>query len=105
MGAMNEVMDSFHKNSTWNNWYYIRKESSLLDIKWVFIMKMILFIRKSQIQSQVSDKRLCSQNGISYNEEFSIVVKYSSIQILLVLIAQYDVKLVQLDVKTTCMVI
>lgn len=51
MGAMNEVMDSFHKNSTWNNWYYIRKESRLLDIKWVFIMKMILFIRKSQIQS------------------------------------------------------
>ena len=37
---------------------------------------------------------------INYNEVFSSVVKYASIRILLALVAQYDLKLAQLDVKT-----
>ena len=37
---------------------------------------------------------------INYNEVFSSVVKHSSIQILLTLVAQYELKLDQLDVKT-----
>ena len=38
--------------------------------------------------------------GINYNEVFSPVVKHSSIRILLTLVAQLDIELVQLDVKT-----
>lgn len=37
---------------------------------------------------------------IDYNEVFSPIVKHSSIQILLAIVAQFDLKLVQLDVKT-----
>ena len=39
--------------------------------------------------------------GIDYNEIFSPVVKHSSIQILLALVAQYELELYQFDVKTT----
>lgn len=40
------------------------------------------------------------EERIDYNEVFSPVVKHSSIQILLAIVAQFDLKLVHLDVKT-----
>ena len=45
-------------------------------------------------------KGYAQQEGIDYNEVFSPVVKYSSIRILLALVAQYELDLDQLDVKT-----
>ena len=44
-------------------------------------------------------KGYAQRECIDYNEVFSLVVKHSSIRILLVLIAQYKLKLDQLDVK------
>ena len=41
------------------------------------------------------------KEGINYNEVFSPVMKHTSIRILLVLVAQMNMELVQLDVKTT----
>ena len=40
------------------------------------------------------------KEGMDYNEVFSPVVKHSSIRILLVIVVQFDLELVQLDVKT-----
>ena len=45
-------------------------------------------------------KGYAQREGIEYNEVFSSVVKYSSIQMLLTLMAQYELELDQLDVKT-----
>ena len=41
------------------------------------------------------------KEGIDYNEVFSPVVKHSSIRIILAFVAQFDLELVKLDVKTT----
>ena len=46
-------------------------------------------------------KNYAQRGGIDYDKEFSPVVKHSLIQILLALVAQYELKLDQLDVKTT----
>jgi len=46
-------------------------------------------------------KGYAQREVIDYNEVFSPIVKNSSICILLVLAAQYDYELDQLDVKTT----
>lgn len=46
-------------------------------------------------------KDYTQQEEIDYIKVFSPVVKYSSIRILLVSVAQLDLKLVQVDVKTT----
>jgi len=45
-------------------------------------------------------KCYAQREGIDYNEVFSLLVKYSFIRILLVLMAQYELELDQLDVKT-----
>ena len=53
------------------------------------------------LQGQKGIQMLCSEGGIDYNEIFSLVVKHSSIRILLALVAQYDYELDQFDVKIT----
>ncbi|GJU44747.1 transposable element [Tanacetum coccineum] len=45
-------------------------------------------------------KGYAQKEGIDYNEVFSPLVKHSSIRILLALVAQLDLELVQMDVKT-----
>jgi len=44
-------------------------------------------------------KGYTQREDIDYNDVFSHVVKHSSIQILLALVAQYELKLDQLDMK------
>ena len=51
-------------------------------------------------QSQKVAKGYAQREDIDYNEVFLPVVKHSSIQILLALVAQYELKLDQLNVKT-----
>ena len=46
-------------------------------------------------------KGFAQNEGIDYNEVFSLVVKHTSIRILLVIVAEYELELAQLDVKTT----
>ena len=46
-------------------------------------------------------KGYAKQEDIDYNVVFSPVVQHSSIQILLVLVAQYELEFDQLNVKTT----
>jgi len=45
-------------------------------------------------------KGYAQRESIDYNEVFSPVIKHSFIQILLALVAQYELKLDQLDLKT-----
>jgi len=45
-------------------------------------------------------KGYTQREGIDYNEVFSPIVKHPSIHILLTLVAQYELELDQLDVKT-----
>lgn len=45
-------------------------------------------------------QRFSLKEGIDYNDIFSLVVKHSSIRVLLALVAQFGLELQQLDVKT-----
>ena len=46
-------------------------------------------------------KEYTLKKGIDYNEIFSPVVKHTSIRMLLVMVAQFDLELEQIDVKTS----
>jgi len=77
------------------------KGKKTIGCKWVYAKKAgnpgkdnILF------KARLVAKGYAQKEGIDYNEVFSLVVKHSSIRILLALVAQFDLELAQLDMKT-----
>ncbi|KAL9261973.1 Retrovirus-related Pol polyprotein from transposon TNT 1-94-like protein [Drosera capensis] len=93
--AMNEEMESLHRNQTWdlvklpkgNKTVYKKKEG-------------IPGVEDERFKACLVAKGFSQKKGIEYNEIFSPVVKYSSIRVLLALVALYNLELEQLDVKT-----
>ena len=76
-----------------------RKEGN--DFKWVYAKKQgSLKEDIVRYKSRLVAKGYAQREEIDYNEVFSPVVKHSSIRILLELVAQYELDLDQLDVKT-----
>ncbi|KAH9688524.1 Integrase catalytic domain-containing protein [Citrus sinensis] len=77
------------------------KENKAIGCKWVYVKKE-RFSRKNEIRykARLVANGYAQKEGIYYNEVFSPVVKHSSIRILLAIVAQFDLELVQLDVKT-----
>ena len=60
------------------------------------------FLDKNNIRykARLVAKGYAQMEGVYYNEVFSSILKHSSIKILLALVAQLDLELVQMDVKT-----
>ena len=98
--AMDEEVHSLHKNQTWRL-TSLPKGKKAIGCKWVYAKKEG-FPDKSGVRykARLVAKGYAQKEGIDYNEVFSPVVKHSSIRILLALVAQLDLELVQLDVKT-----
>ncbi|KAL5850870.1 hypothetical protein ACOSQ4_008883 [Xanthoceras sorbifolium] len=98
--AMNEEMQSLHKNQTWKL-ASLPKGKKAIGCKWVYAKKEGFPDKKSiRCKARLVAKGYAQMEGIDYNEVFSPVVKHSSIRILLALVAQLNLELVQLDVKT-----
>ena len=77
------------------------REKKVISCKWVFTKKhgspdsdIVCY------QGRLVAKSYAQREDIDYNEVFSPNVKHSSIQILLILVAQYELKLDQLDMRT-----
>ena len=98
--AMDEEMQSLQKNQTWKL-ASLPKGKKAIGCKWVYAMKDG-FPDKNNVRykARLVAKGYAQTEGVDYNEVFSPVVKHSSIRILLALVAQLDLELVQMDVKT-----
>ena len=97
---MEEEMYSLYKNDTWEL-TVLPKGKKAIGCKWVYAKKQGSLKKDTvRYKARLVAKGYAQREGIDYNEVFSPVVKHSSIRILLALVAQYELDLDQLDVKT-----
>ena len=82
-------MEPLDRNQTWTL-VHLSKGSKTIGCKWVFGKK-----------PRLVTKGYAQKEGIDYNEIFSPVVKHTYIRMLLAIVAQFDLELEQVDVKTT----
>ena len=98
--AMNEEMESLHKNQTWEL-VKPRTGKKIVGCKWVFKKKESASgVEDARYKARLVAKGYSQVQGIDFNDVFSPVVKHSSIRVLLALVAMHDLELEQLDVKT-----
>ena len=97
---MDEEMQSLQKNQTWKL-ASLPKGKKAIGCKWVYAMKDGVPDKNNiRCKARLVSKGYAQMEEVDYNEVFSPVAKHSSIKILLALVAQLDLELVQMDVKT-----
>ena len=91
-------MESLHKNHTWEL-VELPKKKKAIGSKWIYRKKEISSSEGAKYKARLVAKGFAQKEGVDYNEIFSLVVKHTSIRILLSLVVTHDLELEQLDVK------
>ena len=91
-------MDSLHKNSTWEL-VSLPTGKRILPCKWIYKMKVTDSASKPRYKARLVAKGFRQQEGIYFEEIFSLVVTMTTLQCVLALAAQMDMELVQIGVK------
>ncbi|KAG8486777.1 hypothetical protein CXB51_020123 [Gossypium anomalum] len=100
MFAMQEEMESLHKNKTWDL-VKLPKGKKTVRCKWVFKKKEgTPGVEEPKYKARLVAKGYGQVPGVDFTDVFSPVVKHSSIRALLGIVAMHDLELEQLDVKT-----
>ncbi|KAG8500272.1 hypothetical protein CXB51_004359 [Gossypium anomalum] len=100
MFAMQEEMESLHKNKTWDL-VKLPKGKKVVRCKWVFKKKEgTLGVEEPRYKARLVAKGYSQIPGVDFTDVFSPVVKHSSIRALLGIVAMNDLELEQLGVKT-----
>ncbi|KAG8479428.1 hypothetical protein CXB51_029898 [Gossypium anomalum] len=100
MFAMQEEMESLHKNRTWDL-VKLPKGKKAVRCKWVFKKKEgTPGVEEPRYKARLVAKGYSQIPGVDFTDVFSPAVKHSSIRALLGIVAMHDLELEQLDVKT-----
>uniref|UniRef100_A0A2N9GRZ0 CCHC-type domain-containing protein n=1 Tax=Fagus sylvatica TaxID=28930 RepID=A0A2N9GRZ0_FAGSY len=100
METMVEENESLSKNKTWEL-TELPKGKKPIGCKWVFKKKEAVSEKEGErFKARLVAKGYSQRHGIDYDEVFSPVVRHTSIRAVLALVADQDLELEQLDVKT-----
>lgn len=96
---MREKMESLTKNKTWI--LVLRLDGkSLVDCKWIYKVKEMSTDKEPlTFKTRLTAKEFTQKQSVDCDENFSHV-KYTTIRILLALIAHNDWEVEQIDIKT-----
>ena len=93
MGAMEEEMQSLHKNQTWEL-VKLPKEKRAIGCKWVYKKKEVVSEKEGEkFKAHLVEKGYSHKHGVDYDEIFSPIVKHTSIRTVLSLVAYFDMEL------------
>jgi len=99
--AMQEETESLQKNRTWEL-CELSKGRRALTAKWIYKRKEdIPIVEDARWKAHLVVRGCNQKKGIDYNEVFSPIARYTSIRVLLVFVALFDLELEQFDVKKT----
>jgi transposase InsO family protein len=99
MKAMQEEMDSLHKNNTYEL-VKLPKGKKALKNKWVYRIKNEEHTPHPRYKARLVVKGFGQRKGVDYDEIFSPVVRMTSIRLILGLAASLNLEIEQMDVKT-----
>ena len=97
--AMEEEMESMKVNNVWTL-VDLPKGRKAIGNKWVLKLKRKADGSVERYKARLVAKGYTQQEGIDYEETFSPVVRFTSIRLLLSIVANLDLELHQMDVKT-----
>ena len=97
--AMKEEMNSMESNRVWDlvDLFPGRKT---IGNKWVLNIKHKVDGIIDRYKARLVAKGYIKQEGIEYEETFSLVVRFTSIRLILAIVSRMDLELYQMDVKT-----
>lgn len=96
--AMSSEIDAQLKNHTWD----LEPPSpnqNVVDNKWVFKLKYLPNGKLERYKAHLVAKGFHQQQGIDYSETFSLVIKSSTIRLVLKVAVTHDWPIYQLDVN------
>ena len=98
--TMNDKLDSINKNDVWEliDLLYQRKA---IGCKWVLKKKLKADGSLDKYRARLVAKGFTQQPGVDFVDTYSSIAKFTSIRIIVSIIAKMDLELHQLDVKTT----
>jgi hypothetical protein len=98
--AMKSEINSMYDNQVWTL-VDIPNDRKAVENKWIFNKKTYVDGNVTVYKARLVAKGFQQIQGVDYDETFSPVAMLKSIRILLAIVAYFDYKIWQMDVKTT----
>ena len=99
MDAMKDELSSMDKNFVWEL-ADLPSGCKAIGNKWVLKVKHKADGSIDKYKARLVAKGFTQQEGIDYDETFSLVVRVTSIRLILAIVVQLDLELYHMDVKT-----
>ncbi|KAG9442378.1 hypothetical protein H6P81_018232 [Aristolochia fimbriata] len=97
--AIQEELDSMYKNKVWEL-VELPEGRQPIGCKWIFKKKLKPDGTIDRYKARLVAKGFTQKEGIDYKETYSPVSAFTSIRVLLAIVAYLDLELHQMDVKT-----
>ena len=99
MKAMNDEMESMKTNQVWDL-VDVPSGRKAIGNKWVLKIKRKVDGSIERYKARLMAKGYTQKEGVDYEETFSLVVRFASIRLILAIVANLNLEIYQMGVKT-----
>ena len=97
--AMKDEIESINKNNVWEL-TDLPKDRKAIGCKWVLRRKFKVDGSLERYKARLVAKGYNQQPGVDFVDTYSLVVRFTSVRIIMSIVARMNLELHQLDVKT-----